>query len=50
MPSQTEIVNLEHLIKDSHPYRLYKNLLDFDLVCKELSDVSSWCGPKGAVA
>lgn len=47
MPSQTEIVNLEHLIKDSHPYRLYKNLLDFDLVCKELSDVSSWCGPKG---
>ena len=47
MSCQTEIVNLEHLIKDNHPYRLYKNLLDIKLVCKELSDVTSWCGPKG---
>jgi len=38
---QTEIVNLESLVVESHPYRRFKELIDFSSVEKRLRDVDS---------
>jgi len=46
MPSQSELVNLEDLVPSSHPYRVYLELVDLSLITRQLSDVSSWLGPK----
>ncbi|MDD7805217.1 MAG: transposase [Endozoicomonas sp. (ex Botrylloides leachii)] len=47
MISQSELVNLEDLVAADHPYRVYKELLDFESLMQQLTDLDSVNGPKG---
>ncbi|MDD7805189.1 MAG: hypothetical protein PUP46_06455, partial [Endozoicomonas sp. (ex Botrylloides leachii)] len=47
MTSQSELVNLEDLVCAAHPYRVYKELLDFEPLMQQLADLNSVHGPKG---
>lgn len=47
MAYNSEIVNLEDLIANEHPYRAYKSLLDLSLIDDALADLNHWNGRKG---
>lgn len=47
MASQSELVNLEDLVSEDHPYRVYKSLLELSLIDRQLSDLHAWSGAKG---